>query len=198
MILNPPNGSKISVSTDGGDPVILVPQESGGMMRYFVGLFVLFWLGGWCFGFGSAVSDLSSGKGGGFLVFWLGAWTVGGIMAMLFLYRALRPTAPESLRLRVNGVIYDSGVPPLQMQSGDMSGKDAWKSYFPKRTRVELDRRQLQSLRLRETDTGNRLTVDVDAERLEIARPASEVEREWLFQTLAKRYSLPSAPGAAA
>jgi hypothetical protein len=44
------------------------------------------------------------------------------------------------------------------------------KSMFPKRTRVELDRRNLQSLRLRETNDGNRLTVDVDALRLDIAQ----------------------------
>jgi hypothetical protein len=42
---------------------------------------------------------------------------------------------------------------------------------------------------------GNRLTVDVDALRLDIAQSASEIEREWLYQLLAKRYSLPSAPG---
>jgi hypothetical protein len=52
---------------------------------------------------------------------------------------------------------------------------------FPKRTRVELDRRKLQSLRLRETNEGNRLTVDADALRLDIAPSASEIEREWLY-----------------
>ena len=62
---------------------------------------------------------------------------------------------------------------------------------FTKRTRVELDRRNLQSLRLRETNDGNRLTVDVDALRLDIAQSASEIEREWLYELLAKRYSLP-------
>jgi hypothetical protein len=62
---------------------------------------------------------------------------------------------------------------------------------FPKRTRVELDRRNLQSLRLRETNDGNRLTVDVDALRLDIAQSASEIAREWLYELLAKRYSLP-------
>jgi hypothetical protein len=56
---------------------------------------------------------------------------------------------------------------------------------------VELDRRNLQSLRLRETNDGNRLTVDVDALRLDIAHSASEIEREWLYQLLMKRYSLP-------
>ena len=66
---------------------------------------------------------------------------------------------------------------------------------FPKRTRVELDRHKLQSLRLRETNEGNRLTVDADAVRFDIAQSASEIEREWLYQFLAKRYSLPSPQG---
>jgi hypothetical protein len=46
---------------------------------------------------------------------------------------------------------------------------------------------------LRETESGNRLTIDVDAARLDIAATASEVEREWLARLLAQRYSLPQA-----
>lgn len=76
--------------------------------------------------------------------------------------------------------------------------KDAWNTTFPKRVRVDFDRRQLQSLRLRETESGNRLTIDVDADRLEIASMASEVEREWLAGFLARRYSLPLVLGNAA
>lgn len=58
---------------------------------------------------------------------------------------------------------------------------------------MELDRQKLQSLLLRETDGGNRLTVDADALRLDIAQSAGEIEREWLFQLLVNRYSLPLA-----
>jgi hypothetical protein len=198
MILDPPSGSKISVMTDGSDPVIVVPHASPGASRYFVGLFLLFWLGAWCFGFMHAMSEVWSGNAHGFLLFWLAGWTVGGGFAMYCLFRLFRPPVPESLRLRLNGVAYDAGVPPLQMQYGETTPKDAWKTYFPKRTRIDLDRRQLASLRLRETDTGNRLTVDAGAERLEIARSAGEIEREWLYRTLAKRYSMPSASGGAA
>jgi hypothetical protein len=102
---------------------------------------------------------------------------------------------PESLKLMPSGVTYDSGIPPFQMYFGYASPKDAWKSMFPKRTRLDLDRSKLQSLRLRETNDGNRLTVDADAVRLDIAQSASEIEREWLHQLLAKRYSLPLAQG---
>ena len=66
---------------------------------------------------------------------------------------------------------------------------------FPKRVRLELDRSQLQSLRLRETDNGNRLTFDIGSDRIEIAPTASEVEREWLARLLARRYALPQILG---
>jgi len=168
-------------------------------MRYFVGLFLLAWVGGWFVGFVATVWKLSSGgaplEAQAFLAFCLVGWTLGGAMAVYWAYRAFRPSVPESLRLMPNGVAYDSGIPPLQIYSGYTSPKDAWKSMFPKRTRVELDRRKLQSLRLRETNDGNRLTIDADALRLDIAQSASEIEREWLNQLLAKRYSLPLPQG---
>jgi hypothetical protein len=187
--LEPPSGSRISVTTDGAYPLIVVPHGNGGLIRYYVGLFLLVWLGLWFAGFSSAVSSLSSGQPHAFLVFWLVGWTLGGAYAMYMAYRALRPSVPESLTLMPNSVTYDSGIPPLQINFG-YATKDAWKSMFPKRTRVELDRRKLQSLRLRETNDGNRLTVDADALRLDIAQSASEIEREWLYQLLANRYSL--------
>jgi hypothetical protein len=190
--LKPPNGSKILVTTDGACPLIVVPHGNGDLMRYFIGLFLLTWLGGWFFGFTNTVSKLVSGQAPAVLVFWLAGWTLGGAFAMYQAYRMFRPSVPESLTLMPNGVTYDSGIPPFRTHFGYASRKDSWKSLFPKRTRAELDRRVLQSLRLRETGDGNRLTVDADGSRLDIAGSANEIEREWLYQLLATRYSLPS------
>jgi hypothetical protein len=195
MNLEPPSGSRISVTTNDTSPLIVVPHKGAGVMRYFAGLFLLAWLGLWLAAFSSAVSKLSSGgtfdRAHAFRVFWLVAWTLGGAMGANLAYRTFRPSVPESLRLMPDGVAYDSGIPPLQTYSDYTWNKDAWKSMFPKRTRVELDRRKLQSLRLRDTNDGNRLTVDADALRLDIAQSATEIEREWLYQLLTKRYSLP-------
>ena len=192
MNLQPPAGSKISIMMDGADPKIVIPYV-GGPARYFIGLFLLFWLGMWTMGFRDAGSRVLSGNANGFIIFWLGAWTLGGVFAVLTLYRAFRPPVPESLELKRNGVSYDSGVPPLQFDSYRRRNlKETWNATFPKRVRIDLDRRQLQSLRLRETDSGNRLTIDVDAARLDIASAASEVEREWLARLLAQRYALPN------
>jgi len=200
MDLMPPSGSKILVTTSGADPVITIPQGSGGPLRYFVGLFLLFWLGGWFAGFGAVTSKLWSGgleslAANGVLVLWLGGWTLGGAFAMFYLYKIFRPSVAESLRLMPDGVAYDSGVPPFQLSFSQANQKEAWKNLFSKRLRVELDRRQLQSLRLRETESGNRLTIDVDATRLDVGRSVSEVEREWLYQLLAGRYLKSAARG---
>jgi hypothetical protein len=115
--------------------------------------------------------------------------SLAGRWAVYLAYRAFRRCVPESLRLMPNSPTYDCGIPPLQVH-GYTSRKDYWKSVFPKRTRVELDWRKLQSLHLRETNDGNRITVHADAVRLDIAQSASEIEREWLYQLLATRYSV--------
>ena len=193
MSLEPPNGSKISVTADGGEPLIAVPQARPG------GLILLIMIGMWYFGFSRSMSVLWSGNANVLFLVWLLLWTAVGAFPAYCLYRLFGPAVPESLRLRPNGVAYDSGVPPLQTPyRGGISLKDAWKVYFPKRTRVELDRGQLASLRLQGAGSGNRLTVDAGADRLEIARSAGEIEREWLYRILAARYSLSSAPGRAA
>jgi hypothetical protein len=141
--LEPPSGSRISVTTDGAYPLIVVPHRSSGPMRFFVGLFLMVWLGGWFAGFSNAVSKLLSGQAPATLVFWLVAWTLVGAFAVYWAYRALRPSVPESVRLMPNSVLYDSGIPPLQ--TCYTSRWDYWESMFQKRTRTELDWQKLQS-----------------------------------------------------
>ena len=197
MDLDPPAGSQISIDRKDLDPTIVIPATASST-RYFGGVFLLFWLGGWVMGETSAITQLMSGKGGAFIVFWLGGWTIGGILAALTAYQIFRPTVPETLQLKRGSIAYDSGVPPfeLNMNTRNKGVRDYWSSLLSKRLRADLDRQQLQTLRLRETETGNRLTIDLGAQRLELASGASEVEREWLARLLAKRYGLTQAlPG---
>lgn len=189
--INPPLGSAIRVAQDGAEPVIRIPHPSGDAMRYLIGAFMLFWLCGWFFGLTAALSEVRSGKGGAFVIVWLCGWTVGGIFAVVALYRIFRPAVPEALRLGAQSVGYDSGVPPFRQDAGSWNQKQSWASFFPKRTVVTISRRDLHSLRLRETESGNRLTVDVASARVDLARAASEVEREWLYRVLMERYALP-------
>jgi hypothetical protein len=81
MLLAPPQGCGITVTSDGIEDVILVPQARGGIGRFFVGAFLLFWLGGWFFGFTTALSKVLSGQAPLFLYLWLGGWTIGGLLA---------------------------------------------------------------------------------------------------------------------
>jgi hypothetical protein len=97
MDLTAPAGSEISIDYDNGDPTITIPVKQNAS-RYFGGVFLLCWLGGWAFGFKSVASQLMSGKGNLFMVFWLGGWTVGGIFAALAAFRIFRPSVPEKLQ----------------------------------------------------------------------------------------------------
>jgi hypothetical protein len=154
----------------------------------------------WQIGFRDAASKVLAGNAPAFLMFWLGGWTLGGIAVVYTLFRVFRPSVPETLTLRRNSIAYDSGVAPPDFNSyrRNQNPIAAWRSNFPKRLRAEIERKQLQSLRLRETGSGNRLTLDLDATRLDVASTASEVEREWLAGVLARRYSLPQVSGNAA
>src|SRR5882724_570803 len=102
--INPPPGSSIAVATEGAAATITIPQQKAGPVRFLYGAFILFWFGGWCFGFSSAFSRILSGEGGGFLIFWLGAWTIGGALAVSMLYRIFRPAIPETFRLAADGL----------------------------------------------------------------------------------------------
>jgi hypothetical protein len=194
--VTPPQGSKISVTIDGPDELIVIPQKSGGVMRYLSAIFVAGWLVVWTFAFGGSLGAAYTGSlqttGGSFtVVFIFAVMAFGEVTAIIYLYRLLRPAAPEMLWLRADGISYDSGVPSFQFQMVRryVNDPDFWRVLFPKRWRLELSRQEARSVRLRETDSGNRLTYDLGSSRIDIATGASEIEREWLARVLSERYS---------
>ena len=140
----PPEGSRITVTSNGDGRLIVMPYASGGVTRYFTGAFILLWLAGWVLGLMSATTILSFGKGGGFLLFWLGGWVIGGVFAAYYAYRIFRLSVPESLLLTLRSVKYDSGIAPVQLQFSG-AHRDRWestKSFFAKRPIVDIDARQ--------------------------------------------------------
>lgn len=161
-----------------------------------MGFFVIAWLGGWAFGEVSAVKQLLRGPPPGaaaFLVFWLCAWTLGGAYAVWIVRRIFQRPVPETLLVNAAGVTVDSGIPPLEIWTVQWFTRNSsqWKeNTFPKRIVDTLPPRQLASLRLRETGEGNRLTVDAGARRIEFAKAATDVEREWLFNVLTEKFRL--------
>jgi len=174
-----------------GQQEIIIPQPSGGVFRFLIGAFMVFWLGGWAVGWKSAATELLKGTKGPemFLIFWLAGWTVGGAFAIYFLYRIFRPSVQERMILSYPSMIYDSGIPPFQMSFSFGSQKDVWKRMFQRRTKTEFNRSDLKTLKLRELDSGNRLTIDQGNKRHDLAVGASEPEREWLFNVLNAQYN---------
>ena len=189
MSSTPPQGSKIKVSYQKGHELITIPHSSGGAMRYFISLFLLFWLGGWFLGFTSALEQITSGKANAFIIFWLGGWTLGGVFTVYFLYILLRNPIPEKILLNRPNLDHDSGIPPFQFVFHLTNQKEFWEFFFLKRKKQTFSPDDLESLKLRETDSSNRLTIDSGSKRIEIGIGASEIEREWLYEYLHKSYS---------
>lgn len=185
-----PQGSNLQIEIENACQKIIIPQKSGGIMRIFLSLFLTFWLCGWAFGWISTATVLLTEKGpqNYFLFFWLCGWTVGGVFAGFFLYRLIRPSIPETILLGNPSIQHDSGVAPLQFSFGFKSQLDAWKQMFKKRKKTEFTSEEIKTLKLREYGEGNRLTIDKGNERIELANGATELEREWLFETLPSQY----------
>ncbi len=191
----PPAGSSISVRPEGQDLIIEIPYRSAAWTRYPSGLFLLFWLGGWAFGEIAVGRRLLAGTINPFELFWLAAWTIGGGWAAYLAYRMLRPSSPEIIVLTPGALLYDSGRPPLQMGYGRGANRELWSSMMAKRIKSSFDRRALASLQLRPTDGSNRLTIDDGASRIDLASGASEIEREWLYDLIAKKFKLAPVAG---
>jgi len=188
--MTPPDGSKIKIESDRGYEKILIPQNKGHFMRFGVAAFLLVWLGGWGFGCIAAFTQLLKGESGsGFLLFWLIAWSLGGIFAILQLFKLLRPSVPEELTITFPTLLYDSGTSPLSF-SMSQNQSAFWKQMFSKRKKIEFSPIEIKTLRLRELDGNNRLTIDKGSERFVLATSLTEIEREWLYAHLAKQYKV--------
>jgi len=188
----PPANSKIRVESVDGNDMIVIPQRKCGFMRYVIGVFMLFWLGAWAVGWAIGVEAMVTGGNGyrAFMLFWLGTWTVGGLFAMYYLYRLFQPAVPETIVLANPEPLYDSGIAPLRVSFAIGSQRDAWKRLFQQRYRTTFSASELATLRLRDFASGNRLTIDQGARRLDLAASVNEPEREWLYNVLKERYRL--------
>ncbi len=99
-------------------------------------------------GFTSAIENLLSNEGLNlFLIFWLGGWTVGGLFAVTIIYRIFRKTFPETLLLHKPNLLYDSGIPPFQINFQPKNQKEYWKSMFVKRKNVDFTNNEIKSIK---------------------------------------------------
>ena len=183
-----PENSNIEMTTSNGQEQIIIPYAKGGIMKYFIGAFITFWMFGWFTGFVNVGSQILAGEANAFLFFWFAGWSVGGLFAGTMLFKILRTSTPQSLILNKPNLWLDTGVAPFSPSLYNQ--KDIWKNIFLKRKKIEFTHREIETLKLRETDEGNRLTIDKGSERIEIASSATEIEREWLFEYLKSSYRL--------
>jgi len=168
MNKNLPQNSNISIVMSNGIEKIIIPEEEEGISKYFSVLFLVLWIFGWAIGFLSAGTQILSGNGSLFLFFWFAIWTLIGLSAVSSLFNIFKKATPESLVLnRLNLLLYT-----------------------PTDNQIEFNHKELETLTLRETDFGNRLTIDKEAERIELAISATEIEREWIFEYLKFYYKI--------
>lgn len=189
MSINPPIGSDIRLTTHNGQQLVVMPKEGRGPTRLFLPLFLSVWMVGWAFGWVSAAREVLAGEGGLFLMVWLAGWSLGGAFAGYALLRSFQAPTPEQWLLAKPSLHIDTGRSPMR-HVGRQGGRASWQEMFPRRKRFELTAAELATLALRETDSGNRLTVDQGAQRIELARAVTEVEREWLYELLRLNYRL--------
>ena len=187
--MEPPKNSNIEKRIHNGSQEIVIPHGSGGIFRYFIATFLLFWLGGWVMGFVSAGYEVLSGEANAFIIFWLGGWTMGGGFVMYTVYRIFKKPEPQRLLLNKPNLAFDSGVPPFRVHFGFHTPLQQWRNLFPKRKKMEFIANEIATLKLRETADGNRLTIDSGSDRIEIGSDATEIEREWLYEFLTSNYS---------
>ncbi len=101
-------------------------------------------------------------------------------MAMKTVHRLLQTPIPATLSLTRRSFEYDTGIAPASIKRS-RSGRQSISDIFPaKRERFAFNSNEIDTLTLRETDRGNRLTIDEGATRHDLASSASEIEREWL------------------
>ncbi|MDA0245170.1 MAG: hypothetical protein OT477_17275 [Chloroflexi bacterium] len=125
-----------------------------------------------------------------------------GIYCVLRLYQLLRPTLPERWVLREDGLQFDGGSPPIQIDSTTYYRWGILKRIYIHRIELGgifqrpqtlfLSLKELNHLRLHQRPSGNQLlvTYDNNTQQLELAQGATNWDREWLFQYLQTYYHL--------
>lgn len=192
MIETPPNTDIEITETFEGTTITIPQQIQGRLQRSLAVLFsavTLFALG--YFGYLITTSAGPSGR--------IDNYFAAGVVAVLFIlatllilwqaYRMIRPASPAVFTLTTTQLHYDSGfipyIPPSRTQRHKF---EAWRKLFEPRTIAIFDHRAIQTLHLREHPTSNRLTIDHNNKRLELAVGVSEIEREWLYSALRNHY----------
>lgn len=189
----PPENSAITTVSDAnGQPMLVLPAQKAGAARWGVAAFLGFWLCGWAVGEVTVIGSLLFGKTSHvsfFLLAWLGGWTVGGAFAITAFCNMLRKPVPETITFLGSGLAYDTGRQPWSQFGNSRQYNGYYRGRLPWRKRkvYTFAPAEVSTIALRETDFGNRLTIDHGNDRIDIGRGLTEVEREWLCKEIKQR-----------
>ena len=108
------------------------------------------------------------------------------------LYRIIRPPIAESLLLAKPELVYDSGLPTFDFMPFyyRQRRRNVWKKVFQKRRFLRFSPTEVATLKLRDIEGDNRLTIDYQNERIDLGENLTEIEREWLYSELKGEYHL--------
>ena len=183
----PPQGTKIQVVSQDGRQVIIVPCDKESIWRFIVGGFLLLHVLVLLLTSPSRYNDLILESSHAFLIFWVGGRLIGVIVQCYLIYRLLRKRISETLTLN-SSLSFDSGVPPLRLKYSEGFMESAQTLFFI-RDRIKFEPSELESLTLRETDSGGELTINKGQARIQLVSGVSNEEKEWVFNILQQHFS---------
>ncbi len=109
------------------------------------------------------------------------------------IYRLIRGSTPETLTLNKPTLTFDDGLPPITVGFFFIRPSDQKKfrkALYHKRRSYTFTLEQLQTLALRKTGNGTRMTIDQGRNRIEFFTTASDDQRKWLLTHLNEHYEL--------
>lgn len=191
MIHTPPQGSLITLDTQNGHSLVVVPHSQAGTLRGFVGVFLLVWLLGWFAALVGVFSQIAAGKYNMVvIILWLIAWIIGGTLAINLTYRVFRKSLPEQILLNQPYLSIDTGMPLFTVGLDVRNVQKYWQTMYHKRRYIEFSPSEVATITLRTTHGSNQLTIDQADERIELATGVSAAERVWLYQYLQRHYDV--------
>jgi hypothetical protein len=114
MVRVDPGQARVQIVDTGGSLEITIPSK----VKWFIAIFLSFWLVAWAVGAVTVATQLAVGKaqdsGAIFMVGWLGAWLAGGGAAMLFLLWML--FGREIVRIGAADIQYVRAIGPLSLK----------------------------------------------------------------------------------
>ncbi|WP_417431874.1 hypothetical protein [Kiloniella sp.] len=113
---------------------------------------------------------------------------IGKLYLILLFLRVMSPSTPEELILGPSYLIFDTGLPPFDLD--ELSRIKQTQMLFQKRQKHTFSLDDITTLTLRNTENGNRLTIDQNGNRINLATAANEQEKKWLYNYLKDTYPI--------